>query len=89
MTRDCHPDKDIEVALKYVETKGWHIELAGSSSHAWGRAYCPYNSKDCRCGKFCIASIWTTPKSSTNHAKQIKRLADSCTAPSTKKGGQK
>lgn len=45
---------------------------------AWGIIYCPYNDKECRCGAFCIASIWSTPKNAGNHAKQIKRVVDNC-----------
>lgn len=40
---------------------------------------CPYNDKECRCGEFCRASIWSTPKSPTNHARQIRRVVDNCT----------
>ncbi len=77
MTRRKHPSKDIEYAIKYAEENGWTVETGGS--HAWGRMYCPYNDKECRCGEFCQASIWSTPKSPTNHAKQIKRVVDKCT----------
>ena len=53
------------------------VEVGGS--HAWGRIYCPYNDVECRCGEFCITSIWSTPKSSGNHARQIERTVDNCT----------
>jgi hypothetical protein len=78
MARRTHSKPDIEAALKYVEQNGWRVELGGS--HAWGKIYCPYNDKECRCGTFCISSIWSTPKSSENHAKQIRRIVDNCTS---------
>lgn len=71
------PKKEIEQALKYAQSKGWRIEKGGS--HAWGKIYCPYNSADCRCGEFCVTSVWSTPKSAENHAKQIRRIVDNCT----------
>jgi len=77
MTRSRHPDKDIERALRYAEDAEWRVEPGGS--YAWGKMYCPRNSKDCRCGVFCITSIWTTPKSPGNFAKQIHRVVDNCT----------
>jgi len=48
------------------------------SGHAWGRMYCPFNDVVCRCGEFCVASIWSTPKNTGNHARQIRRIVDNC-----------
>jgi len=76
MKRKKHPKQDIENALSYAEKLGWKIIVGGS--HAWGKMYCPHNNKDCRCGEFCISSIWSTPKNTGNHAKQIKRVVDNC-----------
>ena len=76
MTRKKHHKPEVEEALQYVEKHGRRIEVGGS--HAWGRIYCPYNDKDCRCGEFCIASVWSSPRNSENHARQIKRLVDNC-----------
>ena len=80
MARSKHSNKDIEAALQHAEKHGWRVEKAGKSGHAWGRIYCPANDSDCRCGEFCISSIWSTPKSASNHAKQIRRVVDNCTA---------
>ena len=77
MARARHPKKDVEEALRHAEDNGWRIELGGS--HAWGKMYCPYNDAECRCGEFCIASIWSTPKNTGNHARQLKRVVDNCT----------
>lgn len=76
MPRKRHSKKDIEEALVYAESHGWRIEPA--TGHAWGRLYCPYNSTDCRCGEYCVISIWSTPKSASNHARQIRRVIDRC-----------
>lgn len=59
MRRSLHPKKDIEAALKYAEERGWRVEVGGS--HAWGTIFCPYNDDECRCGEFCITSVWSTP----------------------------
>jgi hypothetical protein len=77
MKRSKHPKKEIEEALRYAEACGWRIEVGGS--HAWGRMYCPYNDLECRCGEFCITSIWSTPRNTVNHARQLKRVIDNCT----------
>lgn len=72
-----HPDKEVEAALRYAEAHGWRIEVGGS--HAWGKMYCPANARECRCGAFCIASIWSTPRNASHHARQIRRVIDNCT----------
>jgi hypothetical protein len=77
MTRNRHPKKEVEEAIRYAEEFGWQIEVGGS--HAWGKMKCPYNEKECRCGKFCIASISSTPRNAANHAKQIRKVVDNCT----------
>jgi hypothetical protein len=75
--RARHPKKEVEEAVRYAEAAGWRAEVGGS--HAWGRIYCPYNDAECRCGEFCITSVWSTPKNPGNHARQIKRVVDNCT----------
>ncbi len=76
--RKKHSKKEVEEALQYAEEHGWRIEIGGS--HAWGKIYCPKNDRSCRCGEFCISSIWSTPRNAMNHAKQIKRVIDNCTS---------
>lgn len=73
-----HSKKEIQEAIEYAESKGWRVEPSGKSAHAWGQMYCPYNDKECRCGEFCISSIWSTPRSAEVHAKQIRRIVDKC-----------
>ena len=76
MARSPHPKKEIEAALRHAESQGWRVETGGS--HAWGKLYCPYNNDGCRCGEFCIACIWSTPKNPGNHARAIRRVVDHC-----------
>jgi hypothetical protein len=83
MKRRTHPAREIEDALRHAEARGWTVEPGGS--HAWGRMYCPNNDKDCRCGEFCITSIWSTPRNAGNHARQLRRVVDRCTSPVTPK----
>jgi hypothetical protein len=71
-----HPDKEIQAAIDYAQDHGWRIEVGGS--HAWGKMRCPHNSSDCRCGIFCIQSIWSTPGNATNHARLLRRVVDNC-----------
>lgn len=56
---------------------------AGASKSAaatlGGRIYCPYNDEECRCGEFCITSVWSTPKNPGNHARALRRVVDNCT----------
>jgi hypothetical protein len=78
MARRKHSKPEVESALRYAEQQGWRIEVGGS--HAWGRMYCPYNNPDCRCGEFCITSIWSTPKNAANHARQLVRIVNNCLA---------
>ena len=73
MPRAVHPNKHIEAALKYAEEQGWEVVKASGSAHAWGRARCPGKSRgDCQ------LSIWSTPRSPENHARQILRRVNAC-----------
>lgn len=76
MARNAHPNKDIVSALKHAESRGWRVEVGGG--HAWGKLLCPTNSKKCRCGEFCITSIWSTPGNPSNQARKLRRIGDNC-----------
>jgi len=76
MRRKKHPNKEIEEAVVYAEKHGWQIRAA--KGHAWGRMYCQHNSIDCRCGNFCITSIWSTPRNTINHARQVRKIVNHC-----------
>ena len=77
MARNRHPKQEVEDALRFAESCGWRVEAGGS--HAWGKMYCPYDSELCRCGVFCITSVWSTPKNAGNHARQLLRAVENCT----------
>lgn len=79
MARSPHSKKEVEAALRHAEAHGWRIEVRHGRGHAWGQMYCPYKDDECRCGTFCRASIWSTPKNPGNHAMQIVRVVDNCT----------
>jgi hypothetical protein len=76
MIRARHPKKEVEETLRHAEERGWRVEVGGS--HAWGRMYCPYNDPTCRCGEFCITSIWSTPRNAGNHARALRRIVENC-----------
>ena len=80
MSRSRHPNPHIEKALVYAESKGWRVQAGGPRGHAWGKMFCPHNDPECRCGEFCITSIWSTPRNPENHARQIRRVIDGCIA---------
>jgi hypothetical protein len=73
MKRAKHPNKEIEAAIQYAESKGWRYIDAGNSSHAWGRLLCHQKERGA-----CRMSIWSTPKVPENHARQIRRNVDKC-----------
>jgi hypothetical protein len=77
--RRLHPKKEIEAVLAYAEENGWLVQQSKGNGHAWGRMYCPYNDAACRCGEFCITSIWCTPRNAGSHAWVLKRVVDNCT----------
>ncbi len=74
MARPKHPNKEIEAALQYAESKDWTVEKTRGSSHAWGRARCSGGRRG-----DCLMSVWSTPRVPENHARQIRRRVDACT----------
>ena len=84
MSRRSHSKKEIESALGHAEANGWRVVPATGTGHAWGRMYCPYNDAECRCGEFCIASIWCTPRNAVSHARTLRRIVENC-APHSRK----
>ena len=73
MTRPRHPNKEIEAVIREAEASGWRVVKAGKSAHAWGRLLCQEGSR-----QGCQISIWSTPRSPENHAKQIRRAVARC-----------
>ena len=76
VARPKHPKREVEAALSHAEAMGWRVGVGGS--HAWGRIFCPYNDSECRCGEFCITSVWSTPRCPGNHADALRRVVDKC-----------
>lgn len=74
--RSKHSKKEVEAALVYAEEHGWTVE--NRNGHAWGILKCPHNDKECRCGKFCQLSIWSTPKNPGNFARTLIARIDNC-----------
>lgn len=78
--RKKHPSKEIETVIRFAEENGWRVIASGNSAHCWGRLFCPYGDRnqECRCGDFCTISVWSTPRSTENHAKQLRRAVEKC-----------
>ncbi len=66
--RGRHPKKEVEGALRDAEAGGWLVTPKGAG-HRWGVA---------ECGGGCRVSIWSTPKSPGNHAKDVRRAVERC-----------
>lgn len=69
MKRSKPPNKEIEEAILYAEENGLVYKYSGQSSHAWEDCFTHYIQQ---------MPIWSTPRSSFNHAQQIRRLVDKC-----------
>lgn len=67
-----HPNKDIRKAIEYALENGWEIVKTGKSSHAICRLRCLAGHAEHQ------MSVWSTPKSAENHARQIRRKVDEC-----------
>lgn len=69
MSRPRHPNKEIEEAVVYAESKGWRYRKQGH----WGRMYCAHADRD-----GCQTGVNSTPRNNEAHAKQIRRAVDRC-----------
>lgn len=78
MARPTHPNKEVEQTLKHAEAQGWRVTVGGG--HCWGRIYCPLNDRECRCGEFCVTSVWSTPRNPGTFARMLRRVVDNCTS---------
>ena len=72
MTRSRHPKKEVESALHEAESAGWTVART-QSGHRWGVMRCGQ-----AVGSECRTSIWSTPRSPGNHAKQLRRFIARC-----------
>ena len=71
MVRPRHPNKEIEAAVQYAESKGWTFVRQGS--HAWGVLRCPRRGRDGH-----RRSVYSTPRNPFTHARDIRRVVDAC-----------
>jgi hypothetical protein len=71
MARPRHPNKEIEAAVRYAEAHGWEYVRPGS--HAWGILRCPFRGRGGH-----QARVWSTPRSPTDHARDLRRAVDRC-----------
>jgi len=60
-----HPKQEINDALDYAESLGEKVERT-AAGHKWGRITCIEGHK---------TSVWSTPRSSGNHARDLRRWA--------------
>ncbi len=69
-----HPDKHIRAAIRYASGQGWQFAGAGNSAHCFGRLKCGIPGHRAH-----MMSVWSTPSSPENHARQIIRMVENCT----------
>lgn len=67
-----HPNKHIQAALEYAKAHGWEVIPSGRSAHAFCRLRCRLGHHEHQ------MSVWSTPRSPENHAKQIIRKVQEC-----------
>lgn len=61
-----HPKKEVNAALDYASSRRLTVERT-VAGHKWGRI-------TCGCGAW--VSVWSTPRSSENHGRQLRRWVD-------------
>lgn len=72
MARARHPKKEIEGALRDAEAAGWTV-TATPSGHRWGVIRCGETNRS-----GCQMSIWSTPRNTGIHARQVRRFIARC-----------
>ncbi len=71
MARPRHPNKEIEAAVQYAESRGWVFVRAGG--HAWGVLHCPGTGRE-----GCRRHVYSTPRDPFAHAKDVRRDVNKC-----------
>ena len=71
MSRSRHPNKEIEAAIIYAESRGWSFVRTGS--HGWGVFHCPFADRTGH--QFTVLS---TPRVPHDHAERFRRLINRC-----------
>jgi hypothetical protein len=69
VTRPRHPNKEVEAAVVYAESRDWSFRKMGH----WGRLFCPRADRD-----GCQVGVNSTPRDGDVHARQIRRAVDRC-----------
>lgn len=70
-TRPRHPNKEIEAAVADAEDLGWRF--APLKGHGWGKLLCPSCDRN-----GCQIFVYSTPRSTGNHARDIRRAVKKC-----------
>jgi hypothetical protein len=79
VARPRHPNKEIENAVTYAESKDWRWrKLTG---HGWGELLCPMNNRE-----GCRVFVYQTPKSPEGAARSIVRAVERCVCGQGAKG---
>jgi len=78
-----HPNKHIRDAIDYALQNGWVIIDTGKSGHSFCRLKCVLGHNEHQ------MSIWSTPKSPENHAKQILNKVKQCNGESNEQADGK
>jgi hypothetical protein len=71
MARPRHPNKEIEAAVAYAESRGW--EFVRTGGHAWGVLHCPLRTQGGH-----RAYVHSTPRNPFAHARDLRRKVDRC-----------
>ena len=71
MPRPRHPDKDIEAAIPYAESRGW--AFVRQASHGWGIFRCPHRGRDGH-----SFTVYWTPRIPRDLAERIRKAVDRC-----------
>lgn len=61
------------MAIQYAESHGWRYKESGNSAHAWGKMLCALQDRE-----GCRMLIWSTPRDTDIHARQIRRHVNEC-----------
>lgn len=70
-----HSNKHIQAAIEYALDQGWVWVAPGDSAHCFCKLRCGNPEGEHRDHQM---SVWSTPKSAENHAKQIIRMVKRC-----------
>jgi hypothetical protein len=68
-----HPNKHIQAAIDYAESKGWRVEKAAGHAHIWGYIVCPEAGRE-----GCRYNIHSTPRVPERHARKLRKYVDAC-----------